>query len=258
MTSNLRPTEPTYLRPGDAFQSFATGLPTGLVGDVNWRLHLDGSDTDLLGPTTDDVTEEVTGTYRAVFTIPSDAPTSTTDTYSVYWANGGDSARDDALSILIVAQLPSPIPVTEGHYTSPNAVRALLGVDDTTLTDDAAFALIVDAEDYIDSLLGAWYVDETTGRKILQADVQAWQWDKLVRAATKTAAALYQAPALLTARRYRKESGPDFTLEDPQGGGPLAPAITLLNASGLRRLGGRARAGNRQGARHVPDGWVCP
>ena len=135
--------------------------------------------------------------------------------------------------------------MAEPVYTTAALLRTELDVDSTTLPDEAAEKLIVDAEDWIDSMLGGWPVDDTTGRKIDQDDILAWQWEKLTRATTQVAAAIYNAPTLLTTSRYRKESGPDFSVEDPIGGGALAPAITLLNASGLRRLTGRAVAGRR-------------
>ena len=135
--------------------------------------------------------------------------------------------------------------MAEPYYTTATALRTALGVSSGTLSDDAATTIITQAEDWIDNLLGGWYPDETTGRKILEADVLAWQWGKLTRAAALVAAALYTTPTLLTAAQYRKQAGPDFSVEDPQGGGALAPAITLLNASGLRRLTGRAVAGRR-------------
>ena len=139
--------------------------------------------------------------------------------------------------------------MAEPYYATAAELRTYLNVSSGTLSDSAAIVLIQDAEDWIDTLLGGWPVDETTGRKILQADVLAWQWTKLGRATVKTAGAVYRDPTLLTVRRYRREKGPDFAVEDPLGGGPLAPAITLLNASGLRKLTGRAVAGRRPVAR---------
>ena len=139
--------------------------------------------------------------------------------------------------------------MAEPYYTTAAALRTALGVSSGTLSDGAATTIITQAEDWIDNLLGGWYPDETTGRKILQADVLAWQWEKLGRATITAASALYNVPTLLTAAQYRKQAGPDFSVEDPQGGGPLAPAITLLNASGLRKLTGRAVAGRRPVAR---------
>lgn len=135
--------------------------------------------------------------------------------------------------------------MAEPYYCTATELRTYLGVSSGTLGDAAAIVLIQDAEDWIDTLLGGWPVDETTGRKILQADVLAWQWTKLGRATVKTAGAVYHDPTLLTVRRYRREKGPDFEVEDPLGGGALTPAVALLNASGLRRLTGRATAGTR-------------
>ena len=135
--------------------------------------------------------------------------------------------------------------MAEPYYCTATELRTYLGVSSGTLGDAAAIVLIQDAEDWIDTLLGGWPVDETTGRKILQADVLAWQWTKLGRATVKTAGAVYRDPTLLTVRRYRRETGPDFEVEDPLGGGALTPAVALLNASGLRRLTGRATAGTR-------------
>ena len=152
--------------------------------------------------------------------------------------------------------------MAEPYYATAAELRTYLNVSSGTLSDSAAIVLIQDAEDWIDTLLGSRPVDETTGRKILQADVLAWQWSKLNRATIKAAGALYNTPALFTQSRYRKESGPDVSVEDPQGGGPLAPAVTLLNASGLRRLTGRATAGSRAYgppwlgfSRNLPDGY---
>lgn len=135
--------------------------------------------------------------------------------------------------------------MAEPYYCTAAELRTYLNVSSGTLSDSAAIVLIQDAEDWIDTLLGGWPVDETTGRKILQADVLAWQWAKLGRATIKTAGAVYHDPTLLTVRRYRREKGPDFEVEDPLGGGALTPAVALLNASGLRRLAGRAVAGTR-------------
>lgn len=149
--------------------------------------------------------------------------------------------------------------MAEPYYTTATALRTALDVSSGTLPDLAAITLITSAEDWVDSMLGAWYVDETTGRKIDQDDILAWQWEKLTRATTMVAAALYNVPTLLTTAQYRKQAGPDFSVEDPIGGGALAPAITLLNASGLRRLTGRAVAGRRTypRERHFQYGDDC-
>ena len=106
--------------------------------------------------------------------------------------------------------------------------------------------MILEAEDFTDGLLGGWPIDETTGRKIVEADVEAWQWSKLNRAVLLLAAELYASPDVLRRARYRREKGPDFEFEDPLGGGVLSRYLTVLDDSGLRRLSGRARPGRRR------------
>lgn len=134
-------------------------------------------------------------------------------------------------------------------YATASELRTELGVNNTMLPDAAANALILEAEDFTDSLLGGWPIDETTGRKIEQSDVEAWQWTKLKRAVLLLAAELYSTPTLLQRPRYRREKGPDFEFEDPLGGGILSRYLAVLNDSGLRRAGGRATAGCRPAAR---------
>lgn len=123
-------------------------------------------------------------------------------------------------------------------YTTPALLRAALGTDAATLPDDAANLLIEDTCDLIDEDLGAWRIDPATGRKIVEADVEAWQWSKLQRAATKLAAAVYSDPKVATGERWRRMKGPDFEVEDPRGSSALggASVAALLNQSGLRRL----------------------
>ena len=134
-------------------------------------------------------------------------------------------------------------------YATATELRSELDVNDTTLPDAAAEALILEAEDFTDSLLGGWPIDETTGRKIEQTDVEAWQWSKLKRAVLLLAVELYSTPTLLQRPRYRREKGPDFEFEDPLGGGVLSRYVAVLNDSGLRRPGGRATNGRPAGAR---------
>ena len=131
-------------------------------------------------------------------------------------------------------------------YATAAELRTALGVNSVALPDAAADALILEAEDFTDGLLGGWPIDETTGRKIVEADVEAWQWDKLNRAVLLLAAELYASPDVLRRARYRREKGPDFEFEDPLGGGVLSRYLTVLDDSGLRRLGGRARPGRRR------------
>ena len=127
------------------------------------------------------------------------------------------------------------------YYCTNNDLRAELAVDNTVLPDVRAARLIADAEDIADSLLGAWPVDETTGRKIVPAKVEGWQADKLARFTVTLAARLYREPGTVDVRRWRSESVPDFSVAGPVGG-VLSPALLgLLDGSGLRRLAVRAR-----------------
>lgn len=133
--------------------------------------------------------------------------------------------------------------MAEPYYTTANALRTELGVDNTVLSDGDAAKLIESAEDLIDELVGNWPVDTTTGRKIVQAQIDAWQWSKLGRATLKLAAALYRDPDLARGQRYRSQSGPDFSVSGPVGGAIAHDVLTPLNQSGLRILTGRARPG---------------
>jgi hypothetical protein len=135
--------------------------------------------------------------------------------------------------------------MAEPVYTTPAAVRTEAGVDTATLDDAAANRLILIAEDIADDLLGGWPVDTTTGRKIIATDVDAWQFDKLGRFTALLAAKLYANPALTDGVQWTSESGPDFSHSGPTGS-PLGPGLlSILNASGLRRLAARARPGTR-------------
>lgn len=125
-------------------------------------------------------------------------------------------------------------------YTDADMVRSLLGVSEASLSDERAAVLIADAEDLIDEALGARPVDPDTGRKVVEADVETWQWAKLGRATAKLAAQIYSDPTVATGQRWRRQKGPDFEVEDPIGPGTSAlgglPVQTLLNQSGLARL----------------------
>lgn len=113
-------------------------------------------------------------------------------------------------------------------------------------TGAKGIATIENAEDVIDDLLGRPTSDPaTTGRKVVQTDVEAWQWAKLKRATIKLAAALWANPNLVGGRRWRSESGPDFSFSGPQGSQVGGQVLALLTASGLRHLAGRATRGRR-------------
>jgi hypothetical protein len=97
----------------------------------------------------------------------------------------------------------------------------------------------------IDRLLGAVVVDVDTGRKVVEADVESWQFAKVKRATIKQAAALYVARdgagGVPLAGVYASVSGPDFSFSGMVGlpveqGGPAAGVLDLLDQSGLRVL----------------------
>ncbi len=132
--------------------------------------------------------------------------------------------------------------MAEPYYTDATALNAELG---TSLTAPQALPFILDAEAEIDRLLGAVPVDTSTGRKVVQANVDAWQWVKLQRATVKLAAAIYRSPGLLTDARWQSVSGPDFSFSGPLSGavsGVGRDVLNELNQSGLRRLSTRARS----------------
>ena len=142
-------------------------------------------------------------------------------------------------------------------YTDADMVRSLLGVSEASLSDERAAVLIADAEDLIDEALGARPVDPDTGRKVVEADVETWQWAKLGRATAKLAAQIYSDPTVATGQRWRRQKGPDFEVEDPIGPGQGLlgglPVQTLLNQSGLARL--TTSVSSPAGSRVRPPWW---
>ena len=130
-------------------------------------------------------------------------------------------------------------------YSSADALRAELGVDEATLSDADAEKLILSAEDITDGMLGRWFTDSTTGRKIVEAEVDAWRWLKLERFTTLLAAYLHLHPGVQGQQRYNTVKGPDFEFSGPLTGGSWVPRsiVAVLNQSGLRRLTTTAWAG---------------
>jgi hypothetical protein len=126
----------------------------------------------------------------------------------------------------------------EPYYTTTAALIAEPGLAAVSAAD--ATKIIENAEDLIDELLGGWPIDKTTGRKIVQAQVEAWQWTKLGRATLKLAVALYKEPDLARRNRWASEKGPDFAVSGPIGGAIATEVLAPLNQSGLRRIAGRA------------------
>jgi hypothetical protein len=132
-----------------------------------------------------------------------------------------------------------------GIYTTVALVRAEPEVPDAAPPSDAELeALIAQAEDQVDDWLGAWpirVVGPSAGRKIVQAEVVSWQWNKLQRAVTRLAARLHVEPALLRTPEWDSVSGPDFSRSGHRGMAARLPDVAKpLNTSGLRNLGARA------------------
>ena len=128
-------------------------------------------------------------------------------------------------------------------YGTVAALRTEVGVDATVLTDVAAERLLRDASDHVDYLLGARYVDPVTGRKVVLADVEVWQFTRLARATVLLAARLWAQPALLSEVQYQSVSGPDFSFTGRQGSVLGAQFLATLTDTGLRRLTSRATGG---------------
>lgn len=130
-----------------------------------------------------------------------------------------------------------------GIYTTAALVRAEPEVPDAAV-DGEIEPLITQAEEQLDEWLGAWRIQPTgasAGRKIAQAEVDAWQWDKLQRATTRLAARLFAKPSLLQGPEYASTSGPDFSTSKWRGIAARIPDVVApLNGSGLRNLSGRA------------------
>lgn len=127
-------------------------------------------------------------------------------------------------------------------YTTITDLRGHLGVSSAVLSDAAATELIEQSEDVIDALLGVRPVSITTGRRVVQSEVLAWQWTKIKRATLLLAARIYSQPDLLD-RQWHSISGPDFSFSGPIGSVLGQTVLAPLIASGLAvnttRVGGR-------------------
>lgn len=145
---------------------------------------------------------------------------------------------EDAAGVLsrFSAWVSDPPATPVGLYCTVEQLRDELGDVTLTVSDAQALAVIETACDLIDEELGARTPDTTTGRKVTESDVEAWQWAKLTRATIKLAAALHLKPDLAVAQQWKRVSGPDFTFEG-RVGSSFGPTVgVLLNQTGLRRL----------------------
>lgn len=131
------------------------------------------------------------------------------------------------------------------YYATEDELRTELGVAEAVLSDAAAAILITDAELFIDLLIGNRGISLPSGRKVVEADVEAYQWTAVNRATVKLAADLYRNPKAYRGAQWKSVSGPDFSVSGPlfAAASSAAEAIAgpLLTSSGLRRAGVMAR-----------------
>lgn len=139
------------------------------------------------------------------------------------------------------------------YYSTAALVRTELGYTSQQLTDAAAEKAIEEAEDTVDALLGGWVPDSATGRKILEGDVDPWQWIKLRRATTILAAKIVLDPDLIGGQQWRSVSGPDFSFSGPLSGRIPGRVSDLLSDSGLRKMVGRAHTASQTLAANSDD-----
>lgn len=229
-----------YAIPGGVFETTFNIGTTGLVGTAGAQI-VDGQGTVVSARSTAGILE--TPAASGIYTVTRTAPLSHGQ-YSVVFDDADGTFLNDDLTVN-GSGAPEVVPSLAGHYTSPEALRTMLDVTEVVLSDAQATELILRAEDLVDELLGAWPVDETSGRKIVEDDVDAWQFAKLQRATTLLAAAIYQNPDLGSQSVYKSQSGPDFSFSGHVGGEITTNVITPLNQSGLRRLGGRTGLSGR-------------
>ena len=143
---------------------------------------------------------------------------------------------DGATNLTAWSQFDDADSSPDGAYCTANELRTDLELSSSDLTDTAANRIIADACDLIDSELGARCIDETTGRKVVQDDVETWQWDKLNRATRALAVILQKNPQLASSTQYDRVKGPDFEYWGRQGSAFGLAIGALLDASQLRRL----------------------
>ena len=231
-----------YSRPSTSFEATASGFPSGLTGTIGIRI-TDGAGGTSVQRRTSGIGEYPTGSgiYYATITAPS-----VSGQYQVVWDTGGASPQY-AVDELTVTYSGSPVEpvISNNYYSAPSLVRAELDYTEQQLSDAAAEKIITEAEDAVDALLGGWVPDSSTGRKISEGDVMAWQWGKLVRATTILAAKLVLEPDLLEGQQWRSVSGPDFSFSGPLSGRFPTRVIDLLNDSGLRKMIGQAHTASQ-------------
>lgn len=195
----------------------------------------DGTVTPYTYPSAN-VIKDATGTYRGLF-IPTDD-----GEWGYEWIGTGAVAVIKDGSLYVAPSVTVAPPALTTTYATVQQLRDEMQIDDEQLTDMEAKRLILQAEDITDSLLGAWPIDTTTGRKIRQTAVLSWQWSKLQRFTTSLAGRLQTdaqfARSMDGGDLWDEYQGPDFSVRGRRSGESLigSTSMTLLNASGLRRL----------------------
>lgn len=128
-------------------------------------------------------------------------------------------------------------------YTTVAALRADPDVPDD-LDEARAIKLINSAEDLVDRLLGPG-IAFAGARKLDPARLTADARDALSTITALLAAEEYADPVTFLPPAGRSISGPDFSISDvarnPAGVAILERAAAVLDAHGLRALGGRLR-----------------
>lgn len=169
--------------------------------------------------------------YPAYRHLTTDAGVLASGWLRVLWVN-----QDTSTAISNAVRFFETTTASDGAYCTADELRTDLDLSSTDMTDATANAVIQDACDLIDSELGARPIDDVTGRKVVQDDVEGWQWDKINRATRKVAAILHASPKVGSGQQYDRVKGPDFEFWGRQGSSLGSTVGALLDASGLRRL----------------------
>lgn len=129
-------------------------------------------------------------------------------------------------------------------YIDADELRAEAEASEAALPDAKAAKLIRYATTLVEGALGQ--ISPKTsgpqeGLKIAEADVEPWQWEKLTEAIAVLGARLYHHPEFTEGVVFDSVSGPDFSRSGGIGRVFGGEAAALLDASGLRPTGARAR-----------------
>jgi predicted transcriptional regulator len=151
--------------------------------------------------------------------------------YVIRWSDGSSTFDSD----------PIRYQTSGTAYANVTQLREALDLTDVELPDEAATELILSAEDWIDAQLGARETDPATGRKVIEEEVQPWQWTKLNRATVKVASRLHANPDVLQSQQWDTIKGPDFETSGRSGSLFGTEVSDLLIDAYLIVRSGRAR-----------------